>query len=253
MQREAGWLGRGWHGGWGREPLILCRCGASTARREPLILTRAPTLLPPTYLQVKGLRPMSDPSSSLPFVHTILSTLRKELQGGCGLGGAVVARSWWPWLVLVQGWLTMRLPALQSRAASPTPLPCLALKAHTAARTHREALTQVTHVSSCMSTTGTEATLLGFVGTPWTLAAYSMEGKAEKDCKETKKIMMNDPALLHAFLNHLTEALIVYAGYQIEAGAQVGADEGRRAGKGIWGTGMMQRSWEKLAHGHGRR
>eukprot|EP00983_Pelagomonas_calceolata_P007587 246711-Pelagomonas_calceolata.AAC.2 len=29
-------------------------------------------------------------------------------------------------------------------------------------------------------------TLLGFVGTPWTLAAYSIEGKADKDCKETK-------------------------------------------------------------------
>ena len=33
---------------------------------------------------------------------------------------------------------------------------------------------------------GTEATLLGFVGTPWTLAAYAVEGKSEKDCKETK-------------------------------------------------------------------
>ncbi|KAF5841847.1 hypothetical protein DUNSADRAFT_10910, partial [Dunaliella salina] len=33
---------------------------------------------------------------------------------------------------------------------------------------------------------GTGTTLLGFVGTPWTLAAYSIEGKADKDCKETK-------------------------------------------------------------------
>lgn len=32
----------------------------------------------------------------------------------------------------------------------------------------------------------TGTTLLGFVGTPWTLAAYSMEGKADKECKETK-------------------------------------------------------------------
>jgi uroporphyrinogen-III decarboxylase len=30
------------------------------------------------------------------------------------------------------------------------------------------------------------ATLLGFVGTPWTLAAYAIEGKADKECKETK-------------------------------------------------------------------
>jgi uroporphyrinogen-III decarboxylase len=33
---------------------------------------------------------------------------------------------------------------------------------------------------------GSGATLIGFVGTPWTLAAYAMEGKSEKDCKETK-------------------------------------------------------------------
>lgn len=29
-------------------------------------------------------------------------------------------------------------------------------------------------------------TLLGFIGTPWTLAAYAMEGRSDKDCKETK-------------------------------------------------------------------
>jgi uroporphyrinogen-III decarboxylase len=37
-----------------------------------------------------------------------------------------------------------------------------------------------------------------------------------------QKIMFNSPEVLHTFLDHLTEALIVYAGYQIEAGAQVG-------------------------------
>jgi uroporphyrinogen decarboxylase len=31
-----------------------------------------------------------------------------------------------------------------------------------------------------------QGTLLGFVGTPWTLAAYAMEGKADRDCKQTK-------------------------------------------------------------------
>lgn len=63
-------------------------------------------------LQVKALRGMTDPASSLPFVQTILSSLRKEVDG--------------------------------------------------------------------------QATLLGFIGTPWTLAAYAMEGKSDKDCKQTK-------------------------------------------------------------------
>lgn len=97
--------------------------------------------------QVKALKTLDDPTSSLPFVHETLSTLRKEVDG--------------------------------------------------------------------------QATLLGFVGTPWTLAAYAMEGKADRDCKQTKTIMFNNPAILHAFLDHLTDALITYVGYQIEAGAQV--------------------------------
>lgn len=33
-----------------------------------------------------------------------------------------------------------------------------------------------------------ESTLLGFIGTPWTLAAYSMEGAANKNCLETKVV-----------------------------------------------------------------
>jgi len=37
----------------------------------------------------------------------------------------------------------------------------------------------------------------------------------------SQKIMFHNPEVLHAFLNHLTEAIIVYAGYQIESGAQV--------------------------------
>ena len=36
-----------------------------------------------------------------------------------------------------------------------------------------------------------EATLLGFVGTPWTLAAYAIEGKADKNLIITKTMMMH--------------------------------------------------------------
>lgn len=68
---------------------------------------------------------------------------------------------------------------------------------------------------------GTPATLIGFVGTPWTLAAYSIEGKAEKNCRRTKSMMYQNPEILHALLDHLTDSLIAYCGYQIEAGAQI--------------------------------
>lgn len=80
---------------------------------------------------------------------------------------------------------------------------------------------------------GSGATLLGFIGTPWTLAAYSIEGKADRNCRRTKTMMFSNPAVLHALLDHLTEALIVYVGYQIEAGAQVGR-HCSGVGVGVW-------------------
>ena len=43
------------------------------------------------------------------------------------------------------------------------------------------------------SEVGNASTVMGFVGTPWTLAAYAMEGKAEKHCLATKTIMQQDP------------------------------------------------------------
>mmetsp|Transcript_26760 Transcript_26760/g.67555 ORF Transcript_26760/g.67555 Transcript_26760/m.67555 type:complete len:407 (+) Transcript_26760:133-1353(+) len=66
-----------------------------------------------------------------------------------------------------------------------------------------------------------KATLLGFIGSPFTLAAYSVEGKANKNCFETKKMMHNDPAIMHAFLDHIADNIATYACHQIDCGAQV--------------------------------
>eukprot|EP00293_Proteomonas_sulcata_P020737 CAMPEP_0184304590 /NCGR_PEP_ID=MMETSP1049-20130417/14063_1 /TAXON_ID=77928 /ORGANISM="Proteomonas sulcata, Strain CCMP704" /LENGTH=362 /DNA_ID=CAMNT_0026616425 /DNA_START=198 /DNA_END=1286 /DNA_ORIENTATION=+ len=71
------------------------------------------------------------------------------------------------------------------------------------------------------SETEGKATLLGFIGSPFTLAAYSVEGKANKNCLETKKMMYNNPEIMHAFLNHISENIAAYACHQIECGAQV--------------------------------
>ncbi len=96
---------------------------------------------------VRALKPMTDPDASLPFIHTILSTLREEVAG--------------------------------------------------------------------------QSTLLGFIGTPWTLAAYAVEGKADRHCRQTKTMMARQPAVLHALLAALSDALITYVCYQIHSGAQV--------------------------------
>lgn len=66
-----------------------------------------------------------------------------------------------------------------------------------------------------------KATLIGFVGTPWTLAAYAMEGMSDKSLVKTKSIMLHNPEIVHAFLRHLTDMLVTYVCHQIDSGAQI--------------------------------
>lgn len=68
---------------------------------------------------------------------------------------------------------------------------------------------------------GNKATVLGFVGAPWTLAAYAIEGKSSKDYTVIKSMAFNQPAMLHKFLGKLADAIAVYVRYQIDSGAQV--------------------------------
>ncbi|MBD2195181.1 MULTISPECIES: uroporphyrinogen decarboxylase [Calothrix] len=68
---------------------------------------------------------------------------------------------------------------------------------------------------------GNESTVLGFVGAPWTLAAYAVEGKGSKTYSIIKNMAFSDPTILHQFLAKLADAIAVYARYQIDCGAQV--------------------------------
>lgn len=68
---------------------------------------------------------------------------------------------------------------------------------------------------------GNQATVLGFVGAPWTLAAYAVEGKGSKTYSIIKNMAFSDPAILHQLLEKLADAIATYARYQIDCGAQV--------------------------------
>lgn len=113
-----------------------------------IVESKGPMIYPPirTQAQVDQLHPL-DPESSLPFIKTILGTLRKEV--------------------------------------------------------------------------GNQSTVLGFVGSPWTLAAYAIEGKSSKDYKVIKEMAFSQPAILHSFLDKIAEAIAVYVRYQIDCGAQL--------------------------------
>ncbi|HLO86550.1 MAG TPA: uroporphyrinogen decarboxylase [Nostocaceae cyanobacterium] len=66
-----------------------------------------------------------------------------------------------------------------------------------------------------------KSTLLGFVGAPWTLAAYAVEGKGSKTYSVIKNLAFSDPRILHQLLDKLADAIATYARYQIDCGAQV--------------------------------
>jgi len=100
-----------------------------------------------TMEQVRALTPLEDPDAKLPFLRSILGSLREETEG--------------------------------------------------------------------------RSTLLGFVGSPFTLVAYAVEGKANRHCIATKKMMLQSPETLHAALNHFADAVGQYACHQVECGAQV--------------------------------
>jgi len=67
--------------------------------------------------------------------------------------------------------------------------------------------------------------LIGFVGAPFTLASYTIEGKSSKHCLDTKKLMManerGDDATMDLFLDKIAVMIGHYACHQIDCGAQV--------------------------------
>ena len=60
--------------------------------------------------------------------------------------------------------------------------------------------------------------LIGFCGSPWTLAAYSIEGGGSKDFKKTKNFMQDHPSALHDFLEILCDACYRYLRQQVLSG-----------------------------------
>lgn len=62
--------------------------------------------------------------------------------------------------------------------------------------------------------------LIGFSGSPWTLATYMIEGGSSKDFRRAKTMLYDQPALLHQLLSVLADSVAVYLNAQIVAGAQ---------------------------------
>ena len=62
--------------------------------------------------------------------------------------------------------------------------------------------------------------LIGFSGSPFTLACYMVEGGSSSDFRRVKTMLYDRPDLLHRILSVTTDAVIAYLNAQIESGAQ---------------------------------
>ncbi len=62
--------------------------------------------------------------------------------------------------------------------------------------------------------------LIGFSGSPWTLACYMVEGAGSDDYRAVKSLMYSRPDLMHRILEINADAVALYLNTQIDAGAQ---------------------------------
>jgi len=62
--------------------------------------------------------------------------------------------------------------------------------------------------------------LIGFSGSPWTLAVYMVEGSGTKSFARSKAMLFDRPELMHALLTKLSEAVTTYLNAQVARGAQ---------------------------------
>ena len=66
---------------------------------------------------------------------------------------------------------------------------------------------------------GGKVPLIGFSGSPWTLASYMIEGSGSREFRHIKQMMLDDPGTLKALLEKLTLSVRLYLEAQIAAGA----------------------------------
>jgi len=67
---------------------------------------------------------------------------------------------------------------------------------------------------------GGSVPLIGFSGSPWTLATYMVEGQSSKDFANVKTMAYDQPEVMHELLSVLADAVADYLTAQVEAGAQ---------------------------------
>lgn len=75
-------------------------------------------------------------------------------------------------------------------------------------------------VRLCRATLGDDVTMLGFAGSPWTVATYMVAGEGSRDQHDARSLAYRDPGKLQAIIDAIVGETITYLSGQIEAGAE---------------------------------
>ncbi|MFC4253847.1 uroporphyrinogen decarboxylase [Altererythrobacter xixiisoli] len=67
---------------------------------------------------------------------------------------------------------------------------------------------------------GPETTLLGFAGSPWTVATYMIAGEGSRDHHASRALAYRDPAAVQAIIDAIVDSTVIYLSGQIRAGAE---------------------------------
>ena len=75
-------------------------------------------------------------------------------------------------------------------------------------------------VTLCRQRLGPEVTMLGFAGSPWTVATYMVAGEGSRDQHDTRALAYRDPAAFQQIIDAIVQVTIGYLRGQIDAGAE---------------------------------
>ena len=75
-------------------------------------------------------------------------------------------------------------------------------------------------VRLCRQQIGENITMLGFAGSPWTVATYMVNGEGSRDQHATRELAYTDPERLESIIDAIVETSITYLRGQIDAGAE---------------------------------
>jgi len=75
-------------------------------------------------------------------------------------------------------------------------------------------------VRKCRAMIGDDVTMLGFAGSPWTVATYMVNGEGSRDQHATRELAYTDPARFQSIIDAIVDVTISYLRGQIDAGAE---------------------------------